>query len=105
MRDHLGFFLSRDLDHSFRDKRTGDARAEEILTFVDRTGSDHRKNEIARELFLKIVDITFEGAGAQRFLLQTLEFFLLTDVCAKRDDFGLIIFFEPAENNRGVEPA
>ena len=105
MRDRLGFFLSRDLDHSFRDERTGNAGAEEILPFVNRAGLDHWKNEIARELFLEIVDVTFGSAGAQRFLFQTLEFFLLTNVRAERDDFGLIIFLEPAENDRRVEPA
>ena len=75
------------------------------MPVVNRAGLDHWKNEIARELFLEIVDVTFGGAGAQRFLFQTLEFFLLTNVRAERDDFRLISFLEPTDNNRRVETA
>src|ERR1017187_5840301 len=99
MRKRLRFLLLRDLDHSFGDERTGDAGAKKILSLVNRAGLHHRKNKIPRKFFLKIVDVTFGSAGLLRFFFQALEFLLLPDVGAKSDDLGLIIFFEPPENN------
>ena len=105
MRDCLRVLGTRDLDHSLRDKRTRDARAEEILVLVNGAGLEHWKNEIASEFFAQIFDDAFRCASLQRFRFQTREFFFLTDICAKGDDLSLIIFLEPMENYRCVESA
>src|SRR6266487_4138646 len=103
MRNGTGFFGACDLNQSFGDERTRDAGAEKILAFVDRSRLDHGEDEVAREFLAQIFDETFRCTGLERFLFKPVEFLLLPNVRAKRNDFGLIIFLEPAENDRGVE--
>ena len=56
MRHGLRTFRRGDLHHALGDERTGDARAEKILSLVERAGAEHGENEITRELLLQIVD-------------------------------------------------
>ena len=105
MRNGVGFLGTRDLDHSLCDQRTRDACPEEILALVNCAGLKHRKDEIAREFFLEIIDVTFGRAGVHRLFFQAVEFFLLADVGAKGDNLRLKIVFEPAEDHRRVEAA
>src|SRR5688572_29454752 len=104
MRDVSGAFLLGDFDHAFGDERARDAGAEEILVFVDRPRLDHRKNEIARELLLEVVDVDLRSARGHRFLIKAFEFLLLPNVSAKGNHFSLILFLNPREEHRGVEP-
>ena len=59
----------------------------------------------AIELLLEIDDVTLGSAGLPGLGFETLEFFLLAYVGAERDDLGIILFFDPRQNNRGVETA
>ena len=105
MRDCVGVFSARDLDHSLRNQRSRDACAEKILALVNRARLEHRKDEIAGELFAQIFDHAFRCPSGQRFLLQTSEFFFLADISAERDHLSSIIFLEPAQNDRCIEAA
>ena len=84
-----------DLDHALRDERTGDTGAQKILSFVDCTGLQHRENEIARKLLLKVVHIALRGSGFEGLLLESIEFFSLSHISAEGDDFGSVGVFEP----------
>jgi hypothetical protein len=97
--DGVGFFFARDFDHALGDERSGDAGAEKILALVNRASLDHRENKIAREFFAEVVDVKFRCAGFHRLFVETFEFFLLADVGAERDDFRVVFFFEPQEEN------
>src|SRR5947207_14355681 len=105
MRNRIRFFRARDFDHTFRDQWPRDTRPEKILAFVERAGLKHRENKIACEFLLKILDDTFRSASLQRLLLKSGELFFLTNVRAESDDLRLIIFFEPAKDDRRVESA
>ena len=50
VRDRLRFLGPRNLDHAFRDQRARDARPEKVLSFVDRPGLHHGKDEVAQTL-------------------------------------------------------
>src|SRR2546423_8180498 len=99
MRNRIRFFNARDLDHSLGDERPRDTRPEKILAFVNRAGLKNRKNKIAREFFLKILDHAFGSTGPQRLVLETGKLLFLSDVGAEGNDLRLIVFFQPAKND------
>ena len=105
MGDGIRVFGPCDLYHPLGDQRSRDACSEKILALVDRGRLKHRKHEIASEFIPKVVDYAFGCAGAKRFFFQSLEFFLLSDVSTEGDDLRLVIFLQPAKNDRGVETA
>ncbi len=94
-----------DLDHALGDERPGDARAQEILPFVERARLDHRKDEVARELLAEIVHLAAARAGRERLGFQAVEFLLLADIRAERDHFRPVRLLEPTEDDRRVQTA
>src|SRR4030095_6780208 len=86
-------------------QRPRDAGAKEILIFVDRSSLNHREDEIAREFFLKVVNIDFGCTGPSGFLIEILEFLFLADIGAKGDHLRLIFLFDPGKQDRSIESA
>src|SRR6185436_2271812 len=105
MSDRIGPFLARDFDHSLGDEGTRNTGAEKILVLINRARLDHWEDEIPRELLLQIVNIDLGRARRSRFLVEPAELFLLADVCAESDHLGVVLLFNPREQNRGVESA
>ncbi|MMZ60578.1 hypothetical protein D1872_226810 [compost metagenome] len=91
--DRRRAFGPRDLHHPLRDQRTGDARAEQILPLVERPGLEHRVDEVLGELLAKVIDVHFGSSGGQRFFLQPVQLFLLSDIRRKGDDFRVVCLF------------
>ena len=83
MGDGVGLFLFGDFHHAFGDKRPGDAGAEEILAFIDRSGLDDGVDEVAREFLLQIVNVDFGCAGPFGLGFEAAQFLLLADVAQK----------------------
>src|SRR5690348_9775131 len=100
MSDGARLFGVRDLNQSLGNERTGDAGAEVILSFINRITLKHRENEIAGEFFLEILNDAFGCASLKRLFLETFELFFLTDIGAKRDHLGAILFPKPMQNDR-----
>ncbi len=96
MRNRVGFFLHGDVDLPLGDQRPGDGCAEQIRSFVNRVGAQHREDVIFDELFAQIADHDFACARLQRFFLDRLKIFALPQVGAEGYDFAAIFFFEPA---------
>ncbi len=96
-------FRGGDFHHALGDERARDGCAEEVLAFIDGAGAHHGENEIAREFFLQVVYVDFTGAGGEGFFLEALEFFALADIGGESDDFGLIVFLEPLQDDGCVE--
>ena len=105
MGDGGGTLLAGYLDHALGDERAGDAGSEEILSLVNRTGLHHRENEISGELLVQVVHIALGSAGFESLLLEAVEFLGLADIGAESDDLGSIGFFEPIEDDGGVQAA
>ena len=102
--DGLCPVLAGDLHHALGDQRPRNAGAEEILSLVNRAGLHHRENEIGGELLPEVVDVNSRRAGLARLRAQALDFLLLPDVGAERDDLGGVLFLDPGQQNGGVEP-
>ena len=99
VRQRIGFFLARDLNHRFGDEWPRDAGPEKILAFVHRAGLKHRKNEIARKLLLQIGDITLRSAGFFCFGFEPFELLFLADISAESDDFRIISVPDPGKDD------
>ena len=105
MRHGIGADRVCDLDLPLGDQRARDGCAEKIHAFIERVGAEHRKNIVAHEFLAQILDKDFLdpqklGLGAGRFHL-----FTLAEIGCEGDDFGVIVVLQPAQNDRGVEPA
>ncbi len=105
VRDGVGFFLLRDLDHALGDERARNGRTQEVLAFVNRAGAEHWKDEVARKLFLQIINVDFGRAGLDGFGFKAVEFLLLPDVGAEADHFGIIFFLDPGHQDGSIEAA
>ena len=105
MGDGLRPFLFGNLKHALGDEGAGDAGAEQILALIDRAGLDHGEDEVASEFFLEVGDVTTGRTSAFGLGFEALEFFLLADVGAERDDLRVILFLEPRQDNRGIKSA
>ena len=105
MRHGLRALGMRDLDHALGDERPRDACAEKVLSLVERSRTEHRKNEVAREFLLQVVDKTFGRPGAEGFGFETVEFLFLSDVRAESDHLRSVGFLQPLQQHRRVESA
>jgi hypothetical protein len=72
---------------------------------ISGTGPDHGENEVARKFLLKIVNVDFGRAGLFGLGFEAMEFVLLPDVGAEGNHLGVIFFFDPREQHRGIEAA
>ncbi len=105
MRNRVGFFLCRNVDLSLGDQRPGNGSAEQIRALIDRVGAQHGKNIVLDEFFAQIADHHLARAGLDRLSPNRLEVFALAQVGAKRDHLAAVLLFQPAQNNRGIQPA
>ena len=105
VRHGLGALRTGDFDHALGDERTRNARAEKILTFVKRPCPEHGKNKVPGKFLLQIVDKTLGRAGAQGLLFQTVKLLLLPDIRAEGDNLRIVSFFQPLQQDRGVQTA
>ena len=101
--DGVGAFCLGDFDHALGDEGAGDGGAQEVLAFVNGPGLHHGEDEVLGEFFLEVIDVDFERAGLFGFGVQAFQFVVLADVCTEGDDFGIIGFFDPGEQDGGVE--
>ena len=101
----VGLFLARNLNHPPGDERSRDARAEEVLAFVNRASLNQRKNKIARELLPQIVDINLRRAGRLRLGSEALQLLLLANIGAKGNQLRVVFFLDPRKQHRGIEAA
>src|SRR5258708_30096734 len=101
----VGAELERDFGLPLAEDGAGHGGPEQIGVFVDGAGAQRRPDVIAHKFFAQILDVGGGGAGGQRFFSRGFKIFLLADVADHGDDFALIIFFEPGDDDGGVEPA
>ncbi|MNM62174.1 hypothetical protein D3C81_734970 [compost metagenome] len=105
MRNGGRAFGDGDIDHPLRDQRAGDTRAEQVLSFIQGASLEHRVDEVLGELVAQVVDVDFRRACGERLFLQTVKLFLLADIGRKSDNFRVIRFFQPFQNDRGIQAA
>ena len=103
--DRVGACLFRDFDEAFGDKRAGDGRAEQIDTFVNGIGTEHRENEITDEFFAKVINVDFLDAEHLRLLACRLQFLALAEICSEGHHLAAEFRLQPFQNDGCVEAA
>src|SRR6266851_4520424 len=101
----VGAELGRGCGLPLAEDGAGHGRPEQIGVFVDGAGAQRRPDVVAHKFFAQVLDVGAGGAGGQRFFSRGFEIFLLADVADHGDDFALIIFLEPGNDDGSVEPA
>ena len=105
VRHRVRAFALSDLDHALGDERAGERGAQEVVAFVRRTGTQHREDEVGDERLRQVVCISIQRTCLERFFLRLGDLLALTDVSGERNDFGVVVGFEPVQDDRRVEPA
>ncbi len=103
--DGVGAGLARDLDLPLGDQRPRDRGAEQIGALIERVGAKHREDEIADELLAQILDEDLLGAEHFGLPARWRQLLALPEIGGKGDDFAAIGFLQPAQDDRGIEPA
>ena len=71
--------------------------------FIDGACAERGPDVVADKFFAQIFDVGGRGAGGERFFAGGFEIFLLAYVADHGDDFALIVFFQPRNDDGGVE--
>ncbi len=103
--DRIGAGFPGDVNQVLGDQRAGDRGAEQVDTFVDRIGAEHREDEILDELLADVLDVDFLDAEHFGLLAGRLELFALAEVGGEGDDFRAEFGLQPLQDDRGVETA
>jgi len=103
--DGVGLLGLGDFHEALGDEGTGDGSAQKVVVLVDGSALKHGEDEIPGELFIEVIDDALAGAGGDGFGLETVEFFLLPHVGAVADDFRVVGFLDPLDDDRGVQTA
>ena len=103
--DGVGFFGDGDLGKPARyhGARHGGAKQIPFVFCARLHGGDY---DLFHEFLGEIFHVKLGSAGPERALLEPFELVRLTDVAGDGDNFGIIIvFLEPRDDDRGIEPA
>ena len=91
MRDCVGSLFERNVDLPLGNQRPRDGSAQKVSALIHGVGAQHRKDVIFYELLSKIADDHLARAGLDRFALNGLQVFPLTQIRAKSDDPTVIL--------------
>src|SRR6266545_118614 len=94
-----------DFDLAFGDDGPGERSAEQVFVFVNGAGSQRGPDVFGDEFVAQVFDVDFRRARGAGLLLQSGQLFALPDVGGDRDYFAVIVFFQPGNDDRGVEAA
>src|SRR5262249_10453022 len=101
----IGAEFQRDFGLTLGDDGTRHGSAEEISVFVNGSRAERGPDEIADEFFSQVFDGRGRSASGESFFVCGLKIFLLTDVADHGDDFAVVIFLEPGNDDAGIESA
>ena len=102
--DGRSSFAQRDFDLMFRDHGAGERGAEQILVLVHRARFQRGPDAAGKELFAQIFDHHLAGPGFGGFLHDGLEVVSLAHVPDHGNYLVGIVFLEPGNDDRGIEP-
>jgi len=103
VRDGVGAGLVGDFDQALGDQRTGDGSTQQVLTFVDGVGAEHREDEVTHEFFAQVVDVDFLDAHGLGLGAGRLDLLALAEVGGEGHHFAVIGVLQPLEDHRGVQ--
>ncbi len=101
----VGAEFQRDFGLPLTQDGTRHGGAEQIGVLVNGAGAQSGPDVVAHEFFAQVFDVGGGCAGGEGFFSRGFEVFLLADIADHGDDFALIIFFEPGNDDGRVEAA
>ena len=105
MGHRIGADLPGDFDLPLGDQGPGDRGAQKIRPFIERIGPEHGKDVIADEFLAQIFDEDLACPHHLGFFPGRLELFALAEIGGEGHDLATVIFLQPAQDDRGIEPA
>ncbi|CAI8248462.1 MAG: Uncharacterised protein [SAR116 cluster bacterium] len=96
---------ARDFNLALGNQRPGDRCTKKIDAFIEGIGAEHREHIVAHKFFAQIFNKDL--FDAQHFCLgpRRFNFFTLADIGGESDNLCIILVLQPAQNDRGIEPA
>ncbi|MCY1421235.1 hypothetical protein D9M71_368840 [compost metagenome] len=105
MGNGIGTGFVGDFDQTLGDQWARDGSTQQVLTFVDGVGAEHRVDEVAYELFAQVIDVDLFHAHGLRLGTCWLYFFALSQVSGEGHYFTVISVLQPLEDHRSVQAA
>ena len=90
---------------AFGDHWTRHRGAQQIRVLVNRSGTQRGPDVVANKLFAQIFHQCRGRSRVQSFLTRRFQILLLADIADHRDDFAIVVFLEPGNDDGRVEPA
>ncbi|MNZ92628.1 hypothetical protein D3C78_1116580 [compost metagenome] len=98
-------FCACNINHTLRDQWAGNGRAEQILTLIQGSCLEHWIDKVLGEFLTQIIDIYLRCTCCQCLFFQSVKLLLLSDIGCEGDNFRIVGFFQPFEDNRGIQAA
>ncbi len=102
--DGVCVFDVGNLDQLLGDERARERRGHRRAIVEERVGLERRQHEVVRERLAQIEDVRAHGADGERAIADRFELAPLPEVHRDRDDVGVVVFLQPRNGDRGVEP-
>ena len=95
----------RDLDLALGDERPRDRGAEQVHPLVERVGPEHGKHVVGHEGLPQILDEDLRDPHRLGLLPRRRDLLALAEIGGERHHLAAIGFLQPAQDDRGIEPA
>ena len=105
VRHRVGAFLFGDIDQRFSDDRPREGSTQQVFAFVHRARLQHLPYVLFQKFLTQIQNKRFRRAAFQRLFFNGVKIFRLAEIGADRDHFALVIFFQPGNDHRCIQPA
>jgi hypothetical protein len=96
--------LASDLDLSTGNERASHGGAEQILSAINRSGTQRGPHEILDKFLPEILDVALVRAGSNRLGPYAFQLLSLAYVRGDADDTRAVTLLEPRDDDRSVEP-
>jgi hypothetical protein len=81
----------------------GNGGSQKIVVLIKRIGPKHGKDKIPNKFLAQVFDINLAGPGCQGFLSNRIQLLALPHIGRKSDDFTIIFFLHPFDNDGGIQ--
>ncbi|BBG29740.1 sugar kinases, ribokinase family [Zymobacter palmae] len=102
--DGIGTGFIGDFNQSSSDERTCDGSTQQVLTFIDGVGTEHREYIVTHEGFAQIFNVDFLDAQLTCLFSCRFDFFTLTQIGRERHDFTVVGFLKPFGDHGSIQP-
>ena len=105
VRNSVSTHFAGNFDLAFGNQWPCDRGAKKIHALIERVGAEHREDIVAHKFFAQIFDENLLDAQHLSFRARRFNLFTLADIGGEGYNFGIVLILQPAQNDRGVEPA